>query len=115
MARLFGTDGVRGHAGTELTEALAGDLGRAAVHVLGSHGARRPTFVIGRDTRPSGPGLEAALARGIGEAGGEVLLAGIQTTPAVAFLVTDLGSAAGAVISASHNPPEDNGIKFFSR
>ena len=115
MTRLFGTDGVRGVAGRELTGELAYGLGRAAVAVLGRHGARRPTFVLGRDTRASGEFLEAALAAGICSAGGDVLLAGVQPTPAVAYLTAETGASAGAVISASHNPPEDNGIKFFSR
>ena len=114
MARLFGTDGVRGVAGRDLTGELAYGLGRAAVAVLGRHGERRPSFVLGRDTRASGEFLEAALSAGICSAGGDVLLAGVQTTPAVAFLVGDAGASAGAMISASHNPPEHNGIKFFS-
>src|SRR6266511_2257257 len=115
MGRLFGTDGVRGVAGRELTGELAYALGAAAVRVLGRHGGRRPTVVVGRDTRASGDFLEAALAAGICSAGGDVLLAGVQTTPAVAFLTTNLGSNAGVMISASHNPPQYNGIKFFSR
>src|SRR2546421_5519615 len=114
MARLFGPDGVRGLAGRDLTGELAYGLGRAAVAVLGQHGERRPSFVLGRDTRASGEFLEAALAAGICSAGGDVLSAGVQTTPAVAFLITDAGASAGAMISASHNPPEHNGIKFFS-
>ena len=115
MGRLFGTDGVRGVAGRELTGELAYALGAAAVRVLGQHGGRRPTVVVGRDTRASGDFLEAALAAGICSAGGDVLLAGVQTTPAVAFLTTNLGSNAGVMVSASHNPPQYNGIKFFSR
>src|SRR4051812_26787751 len=115
MGRLFGTDGVRGVAGRELTGELAYALGAAAVRVLGRHGGAPPVAVVGRDTRASGDFLEAALAAGICSAGGDVLLAGVQTTPAVAFLTTALGANAGAMISASHNPPEDNGIKFFSR
>src|SRR5947208_4563097 len=115
MPRAFGTDGVRGLAGRDLTGELAYGLGRAAVAVLGQHGERRPSFVLGRDTRASGEFLEAALAAGICSAGGDVLLAGVQTTPAVAFLTTSLKANAGAMISASHNPPEYNGIKFFSR
>ena len=111
--RLFGTDGVRGLAGTEITEDLAYRLGRAAVLVLGRHGESRPTFVVGRDPRASGEWLEEALVGGIHEAGGDVLLAGIEPTPAVAFLTIDAGADAGVVISASHNPPEYNGIKFF--
>ena len=115
MGRLFGTDGVRGVAGTELTRELAFDLGRAAVDVLGRHGTERPVFLVGRDTRSSGVWLEAALAEGIRSAGGDVLLAGVEPTPAIAFLTMELGASSGVVISASHNPPDDNGIKFFSR
>ncbi len=107
MARLFGTDGVRGVAGTELTEELAYRLGQAAVSLLGKK------MVIGRDTRGSGPMLEGALAAGITAAGGEAILAGVIPTPAVALLTRQLGAAGGVVISASHNPPEYNGIKFF--
>ncbi len=113
MARLFGTDGVRGIAGQDLTEDLARSLGRAAVGVLGRHGMERPTFVVGRDPRASGPVLERAIAEGIVWGGGDVLLGGVLTTPAIAFLTIETGAAAGAVISASHNPPEYNGIKFF--
>ena len=115
MARLFGTDGVRGVAGTELTPELAHGLGRAAVLVLGRHGAGHPKLVVGRDTRESGEWLEDALTEGIRSAGGDVLLAGIEPTPAVAFMTVDLGASSGVVISASHNPAEDNGIKFFAR
>src|SRR5919198_5039169 len=115
MGRLFGTDGVRGVAGRELTGELAYSLGAAAVRVLGRHGGGHPVVVVGRDTRASGDFLEASLAAGICSAGGDVLLAGVQTTPAIAFLTTALGANAGAMISASHNPPEDNGIKFFSK
>ena len=114
MGRLFGTDGVRGVAGEELTAELACDLGRAAVDVLGRHGEGTPTFVVGRDTRESGEWLEDALVEGIRRAGGDVILAGIEPTPAIAYLTTDLGAASGVVISASHNPPEYNGIKFFA-
>jgi phosphoglucosamine mutase len=113
MGRLFGTDGVRGRFGTELTTDLARDLGRAAVVVLAGERGGRPTLLVGRDTRASGPPLEEALAAGIVAAGGDALLAGVVPTPAVAFLTTALGADAGVVISASHNPPEDNGIKFF--
>jgi phosphoglucosamine mutase len=116
MGRLFGTDGIRGLAGRDLTGEIAFSLGAAAVRVLAMHhGGEHPQVVVGRDTRASGEFLEAALAAGICSAGGNVLLAGVQTTPAVAFLTTSLGANAGAMISASHNPPEDNGIKFFSR
>jgi phosphoglucosamine mutase len=113
MARLFGTDGIRGVAGVDLTAELASDLGRAAVLVLGRHGVDRPSFVIGRDTRRSGEWLERALVEGINAAGGDALVAGVEPTPAIAFLTVELGAAAGVVISASHNPPGDNGIKFF--
>jgi phosphoglucosamine mutase len=113
MARLFGTDGVRGVAGSELTSDLARDLGRAAVVVLAEEAQHRPVFLIGRDPRESGVWLEEALVEGIQGAGGDVLLAGVEPTPAVAFLTVEEGADAGVVISASHNPPEDNGIKFF--
>jgi phosphoglucosamine mutase len=113
MGRLFGTDGVRGIAGVDLTEDLAFDLGRAAVLVLGRHGAEHPSFVVGRDPRESGSWLEEALVGGIRSAGGNALLAGVEPTPAIAFLTVDVGAASGVVISASHNPPEYNGIKFF--
>jgi len=115
MGRLFGTDGVRGVAGRDLTTEVARSLGLAAVAVLGRHGVDRPVFVVGRDTRASGPALEGALADGIRSGGGDVLLGGVQTTPAVAFLTVDLGTTAGAVLSASHNPPEYNGIKLFGQ
>jgi phosphoglucosamine mutase len=115
VGRLFGTDGIRGVAGEDLTDDLARRLGSAAVRVLGRHGDGRPTVVIGRDPRASGVWLEAALSEGVTSAGGDVWLAGVEPTPAIAFLTTDLGASCGAVISASHNPPEDNGIKFFSR
>ena len=113
MGRLFGTDGVRGVAGSELTEELARGLGRAAVAVLAEAASHRPVFLLGRDPRESGVWLEEALVAGIHEAGGDVLLAGVEPTPAVAFLTVDAGADAGVVISASHNPPEYNGIKFF--
>ncbi len=106
---------MRGVAGTELTHELAFGLGRAAVVVLGRHGTDRPTFLVGRDTRRSGIWLEEALTDGIRSAGGDVILAGVEPTPAIAFLTTELHTSSGVVISASHNPPEDNGIKFFSR
>ena len=114
MGRLFGTDGVRGVAGTELTADLALGLGRAAVLVLGRHGRGRPTFVVGRDTRESGGWLQDSLVEGICAAGGDAVIAGVLPTPAVAFLATTLGATSGVVISASHNPASDNGIKFFA-
>jgi phosphoglucosamine mutase len=113
MGRLFGTDGVRGLAGTDLTEDLAHALGRAAVVVFGRHGDGHPTFVVGRDPRASGEWLEDALVEGIRTAGGDALIAGVEPTPAVAFLAASSGASSGVVISASHNPPEYNGIKFF--
>jgi phosphoglucosamine mutase len=109
--KLFGTDGVRGEVGTEVTAELATALGRAAT--LASDAAR-PQVVIVRDTRESGPMLEAALAAGVAEAGGDALLAGVLPTPAVSILVRRHGLDLGAVVSASHNPFGDNGIKFFS-
>jgi phosphoglucosamine mutase len=113
VARLFGTDGVRGVANRDLTGELAFRLGRAAVIALTEQGEARPQIAVGRDTRASGEFLEAALAAGICSAGGDAMLLGVCTTPAVAFLTADLGYEAGAVISASHNPSEYNGIKFF--
>ena len=109
--KLFGTDGVRGEAGTFLTAELATTLGRAATASLE---ARRPQVLIVRDTRESGPMIEAALAAGIAAAGGDALLGGILPTPAAAVLVRRLGLDLAAVVSASHNPYRDNGIKFFS-
>jgi phosphoglucosamine mutase len=114
VARLFGTDGVRGVAGEDLTAELARGLGTAAVRVLGKGSGGRATFVVGRDPRASGVWLQEALVEGITAAGGDVLLAGVEPTPAIAYLVTDLGATSGVVISASHNPAPDNGIKFFS-
>jgi phosphoglucosamine mutase len=106
LRRYFGTDGVRGVVGEDLTPELVERLGRAAT--LWSQGGR---VFVGRDTRGSGPELEEAFARGIVAAGGNAVLAGVLPTPAVALLALDLG----AVISASHNPPEYNGVKFFDR
>ena len=110
--RYFGTDGIRGRAGeTPITAEFAEKLGRALVKVLG---VDRPVIAIGRDTRASGPMLEEALARGITSAGGDVRLLGVLPTPGVAAYVVENELTAGAVISASHNPAHDNGIKFFS-
>jgi phosphoglucosamine mutase len=109
--KLFGTDGVRGEAGTFLSAELATSLGRAAV---GSVQAERPQVLIVRDTRESGPMLEAALAAGVAAGGGDALLGGVMPTPAAAVLVKRLGLDLAAVVSASHNPYRDNGIKFFS-
>jgi phosphoglucosamine mutase len=111
--RLFGTDGVRGVANEFLTPELAFALGRAGGYVLASHGANRPVLV-GRDTRLSGPMLEEALSAGICSVGLTVWKLGIVPTPGVAFLTRQLEAAAGVMISASHNPIEDNGIKFFA-
>ena len=112
MSRLFGTDGVRGVANRDLTPDLVLALGRAAGRVLTSSDERR--VVVGRDTRISGPMLEAALVAGLCSAGANVATIGIAPTPAVAYLTKAGHAAAGAVISASHNPVEDNGIKFFT-
>lgn len=110
--KLFGTDGVRGEVGTFLTAELALALGRAATASLE---ADRPQVLIVRDTRESGPMLESALAAGVAEAGGDALLGGVLPTPAAAVLVRRLGLDLAVVVSASHNPYGDNGIKFFSR
>jgi phosphoglucosamine mutase len=109
--QLFGTDGVRGEAGTFLTAELTTALGKAAAASLE---AKRPQVLIVRDTRESGPMLESALAAGIAAAGGDALLGGVLPTPAAAVLVKRLGLDLAAVVSASHNPYRDNGIKFFS-
>jgi phosphoglucosamine mutase len=109
--RLFGTDGVRGEAGTFLTPELATSLGRAATAAVE---APRPQVLVIRDTRESGPMLEAALAAGVAAAGGDAFLGGVLPTPAAAVLVRRYGFDLAAVISASHNPYPDNGIKFFS-
>ena len=114
MGRLFGTDGVRGVANKELTPELAFRLGRAATAFFGEETHCQPVVVIGRDTRISGQMLEAALAAGICSAGGKAILAGVVPTPAVAYLTRKLNAQAGVVISASHNPYPDNGIKFFA-
>ena len=113
MSRLFGTDGVRGEANTTLTPELAYRLGRAATTYFGKHSDGTPQILIGRDTRVSGEMLEAALVAGICSAGGNAILAGVIPTPAIAYLARKLHAAAGIVISASHNPFQDNGIKFF--
>ena len=109
--KLFGTDGVRGVAGEKLTADLALRLGRAATQVIG--GRERPQVLLIRDTRESGAMLEAALAAGIASAGGDVLLGGVLPTPAAPLLIGRHGFQLAAVISASHNPYRDNGIKFF--
>ncbi|MGW0802110.1 phosphoglucosamine mutase [Nonomuraea sp. NPDC002799] len=120
MARLFGTDGVRGVAGRDLTAELAMDLAVAAAHVLGDAGAfaatgRRPVAVVGRDPRASGEFLEAAVVAGLAASGVDVLRLGVLPTPAVAHLTAALGADLGVMLSASHNPAPDNGIKFLAR
>lgn len=112
MGRLFGTDGVRGVANRGLTPELAFRLGRAGAAVIAGGG--RPRVLIGRDTRLSGEMLEAALAAGIASVGGDAVRLGIVPTPGVAYLTRALGADAAAMISASHNPVPDNGIKFFA-
>ncbi|GAA3841779.1 phosphoglucosamine mutase [Saccharothrix violaceirubra] len=115
MARLFGTDGVRGRANTTLTPELALSLASAAARVLAEHDrSHRPVAVVGRDPRASGEMLEAAVVAGLAAAGADVLRVGVLPTPAVAFLVADLGADVGVMISASHNPMPDNGIKLFA-
>ena len=123
MVRLFGTDGVRGVAGEDLTAQLAMDVSRAAASVLHGTGAfaaaeeagRRPLAVVGRDPRASGEFLEAAVVAGLAASGVDVLRLGVIPTPAVAFLTRDLDADLGVMLSASHNPAPDNGIKLFGR
>src|SRR5712671_6009128 len=123
MVRLFGTDGVRGVAGEDLTGQLAMDVARAAASVLHHTGAfaaaeesgRRPLAVVGRDPRASGEFLEAAVVAGLAGAGVDVLRLGVIPTPGVAFLTAELGADIGVMLSASHNPAPDNGIKLFAR
>ncbi len=113
MHRMFGTDGVRGIANKELTAEVAYNLGRAGAYVL-TEGAHKPKIVVGMDTRISGDMLENALVAGILSVGAEAICVGIIPTPAVAYLTRKYGADAGVVISASHNPVEYNGIKFFN-
>jgi phosphoglucosamine mutase len=123
MGRLFGTDGVRGVAGLDLTARLAMDLASAAASVLCAAGefaaaadaGRRPSAVVGRDPRASGEFLEAAVVAGLAGSGVDVLRIGVAPTPAVAYLTGALGADFGVMLSASHNPAQDNGVKFFSR
>ena len=121
MGRLFGTDGVRGVANGQLTAELTLDLSVAAAHVLAEAGAfrhadgHRPRAVVGRDTRISGQFLEAAVVAGLASAGVDVLLLGVLPTPGVAHLTAALDADLGVMISASHNPMPDNGIKFLAR
>lgn len=113
MSRMFGTDGVRGIANKELTAQLAYNLGRAGAYVL-TEGAHKPKIIVGIDTRISGDMLEAALVAGILSVGAEAIRLGVVPTPAVAYLTRKYSADAGVVISASHNPVEYNGIKFFN-
>ena len=118
MVRLFGTDGVRGLANRDVTPELALALGTAAARVLGSTGefdAHRPKAVIGRDPRASGEFLSAAVAAGLSSAGVDVVNVGVLPTPALAYLVGAMKADLGVMVSASHNPMPDNGIKFFAR
>src|SRR3989304_9444262 len=114
LRKLFGTDGIRGIANKELTAELALKVGKAGAKYLVPEG-KRGKILIGRDPRPSGDFIENALMSGILSAGHDVLRAGIITTPAVALLTKILNADGGVVISASHNPLGDNGIKFFGR
>ena len=118
MARLFGTDGVRGQANVDLTAELALDLSVAAAHVLGEAGAfggHRPRALVGRDPRASGEFLEAAVVAGLASVGVDVIRVGVVPTPGLAYLVASMDADLGVMLSASHNPMPDNGIKFFSR
>ncbi len=113
MGKYFGTDGVRGVANSELTPELAFKLGRFGGYVLAHNGTEKPTVVVGRDTRISGVMLESALVAGLLSTGAEVMRLGVITTPGVAYLTREMNAQAGVMISASHNPVQDNGIKFF--
>ncbi|WP_392486050.1 phosphoglucosamine mutase [Haloimpatiens sp. FM7315] len=114
MGRMFGTDGVRGIANSELTADLAYKLGRAGAYVL-TEGTHKPKILVGMDTRISGDMLESALVSGILSVGAEAICVGIIPTPAIAYLTRKYKADAGVMISASHNPVEYNGIKFFNR
>lgn len=113
MGKYFGTDGVRGVANRELTPELAYKIGRCGGYVL-TRQAKKPKVVIGLDTRISGPMLESALIAGLLSIGASVVRLGVVSTPAVAYITRELKADAGVMISASHNPVEDNGIKFFA-
>mgnify|MGYP003704933151 CR=1 FL=1 len=117
MGRIFGTDGVRGLANGLLTAELATSLGVAAAQVLTENTSdyARPFAVVGRDPRASGEFLQAAVSAGLASAGVDVVDVGVVPTPAVAYLTSVLGASLGVVISASHNPMPDNGIKLFAR
>jgi phosphoglucosamine mutase len=113
VGRIFGTDGVRGVANVDLTPELAMDIGQALVTILHEGGDTRPSILVGRDPRWSGEMLESALVAGITAAGGDAVMAGVIPTPGVAYLTARSSAAAGIIISASHNPVGDNGIKVF--
>ena len=113
MGKLFGTDGVRGVAGKDLTCELALQIGRGTAAVLTSLDGHRPKILIGKDTRVSGDMLESTLAAGLCSVGADVELLGVIPTPGVAYLVRKYHADAGIMISASHNPMEFNGIKIF--
>ena len=113
MGKYFGTDGVRGVANSELTPEFAFKLGRIGGYVLTKDAKDRPKVLIGRDTRISGEMLEGALVAGLLSIGAEVMRLGVISTPGVAYLSRALNAEAGVMISASHNPVADNGIKFF--
>jgi phosphoglucosamine mutase len=113
MGKYFGTDGVRGVANRELTPELAYKIGRCGGYVLTQHASEKPVVLIGQDTRVSGPMLEASLVAGLLSIGADVVRLGVISTPGVAYLTRKWGASAGVMISASHNPVEDNGIKFF--
>lgn len=113
MGKYFGTDGVRGVANSELTPEFAFKLGRFGGYVLAHNGHDNPTVLVGRDTRVSGEMLEAALVAGLLSTGAEVMRLGVISTPGVSYLTRELEAQAGVMISASHNPVQDNGIKFF--
>lgn len=115
MGKLFGTDGIRGIANSELTGKLAYDVGRAGAYVLTKEKKRQPKIIVARDTRISGSMLEAALVGGICSVGANVISVGVVPTPAISYLTKKLNADAGVMISASHNPLEYNGIKFFNR
>ena len=115
---LFGTDGVRGVAGVDLTAELAHDLAVAAAEVLtvsGEFAGHRPLAIVGEDSRESGSYLVAAICKGLNESGVDVRKVGVLPTPAVSYLITELKADLGVMVSASHNPARDNGIKFFAR
>lgn len=114
MGKLFGTDGVRGIANSELTGQLAFHLGQAGAYVLTKETKKQPKILVARDTRISGTMLESALVSGICSVGAKAICIGVIPTPAVAYLTKELGMDAGVMISASHNPLEFNGIKFFN-